>query len=135
MKFAFIPKAQYRIGQIIKVHGKPMRVESYTHTGKNVTVHTLEGAPRSGARVGAARPRGSPPDKPPPAPTPAAPRTAPSGRACTLHDPFIARRHRRRIPHAQQNAADLGLVSDLRRDDLQGHGIAERVRRADRLGT
>jgi hypothetical protein len=46
MKFAFIPKAQYRIGQIIKVHGKPMRVESYTHTGKNVTVHTLEGAPR-----------------------------------------------------------------------------------------
>jgi hypothetical protein len=46
MKFAFIPKAQYRIGQLIKVHGKPMRVESYTHTGKNVTVHTLEGAPR-----------------------------------------------------------------------------------------
>jgi len=46
MKFAFIPKAQYKIGQIITVHGKPMRVESYTHTGKNVTVHTLEGAPR-----------------------------------------------------------------------------------------
>lgn len=44
MKFAFIPKAQYRIGQIIKVHGKRMRVESYTHTGKNVTVHTLDGA-------------------------------------------------------------------------------------------
>ncbi len=44
MRFAFIPKAQYKIGQIITVHGKPMRVESYTHTGKNVTVHSLEGA-------------------------------------------------------------------------------------------
>ena len=42
MKFAFIPKAQYRIGQIIKVHGKPMRVESYTHTGKNVVVTTRD---------------------------------------------------------------------------------------------
>jgi hypothetical protein len=42
MKFAFIPKGQYKIGQIITVHGKLMRVESYTHTGKNVTVHTLE---------------------------------------------------------------------------------------------
>ena len=46
MKVAFIPKAAYRIGQVITVHGKPMRVESYTHTGKNVTVHSLEGAPR-----------------------------------------------------------------------------------------
>jgi hypothetical protein len=42
MKFAFIPKAKYTIGQIIIVHGKPMRVESYTHTGKNVTVTTLD---------------------------------------------------------------------------------------------
>jgi hypothetical protein len=46
MKFAYIPKANYRIGQIIQVLGKPMRVESYTHTGKNVTVHTLENALR-----------------------------------------------------------------------------------------
>jgi hypothetical protein len=46
MKFAFVPKDQYSIGQIITVHGQPMRVESYTHTGKNVTVHTLEGAPK-----------------------------------------------------------------------------------------
>lgn len=46
MKFAFIPKAQYCIGQIIEVHGKPMRIESYTHTGKNVVVHTLENAKR-----------------------------------------------------------------------------------------
>ena len=46
MKVAFIPKAAYRIGQVITVHGKPMRVESYTHTGKNVTVCTLPGAPR-----------------------------------------------------------------------------------------
>jgi hypothetical protein len=43
-KFAFIPKAAYKIGQLIQVHGKPMRVESYTHTGKNVIVHSLEGA-------------------------------------------------------------------------------------------
>jgi hypothetical protein len=46
MKFAFIPKANYTIGQIITVHGKPMRVESYTHTGKNVIVHSLENAPK-----------------------------------------------------------------------------------------
>lgn len=46
MKFAFIPKAQYHIGQIINVHGKPMRVESYAHTGKNVIVHSLENAVR-----------------------------------------------------------------------------------------
>jgi len=45
MKFAFIPKAQYSIGQIITVHGENMRVESYSHTGKNVIVHSLEGAP------------------------------------------------------------------------------------------
>ena len=46
MKFAFIPKAQYKIGQEITVHGKPIRVEYYTHTGKNVIVHTLENAPK-----------------------------------------------------------------------------------------
>ena len=44
MKFAYIPKAQYKIGQIVQVHGRKMRVESYTHTGKNVIVHTLENA-------------------------------------------------------------------------------------------
>lgn len=43
MKFAFIPKASYTIGQIITVHGKPMRVVSYTHTGKNVTVVSVSG--------------------------------------------------------------------------------------------
>lgn len=46
MRFAFIPKANYSIGQIIQVHGKPMRVESYSHTGRNVIVHSLESAPR-----------------------------------------------------------------------------------------
>jgi hypothetical protein len=46
MKFAFIPKGDYKIGQLVTVHGKFMRVESYTHTGKNVTVHTLKGAPK-----------------------------------------------------------------------------------------
>jgi len=42
MKFAYIPKAEYRIGQVIQVHGKPMRVESYTHTGKNLVATTLD---------------------------------------------------------------------------------------------
>jgi hypothetical protein len=46
MRFAFIPKAQYKIGQIIKVHGHSMRVESYTHTGRNVIVHSLENSPK-----------------------------------------------------------------------------------------
>ena len=46
MTFAFIPKSNYKIGQIITVHGEQMRIESYTHTGKNVTVCTLDGAPR-----------------------------------------------------------------------------------------
>jgi len=46
MKFAFISKANYTIGQIISVHGKPMRVESYLHTGRNVPVTTLYGAPK-----------------------------------------------------------------------------------------
>jgi hypothetical protein len=46
MRFAFIPKAQYKIGQIIQVHGRAMRVESYTHTGRNVIVCTLDGAPK-----------------------------------------------------------------------------------------
>ena len=47
MKFTFIPKADYHIGQVIDVagHGK-MRVESHSHTGKNVVLHTLEGAAR-----------------------------------------------------------------------------------------
>lgn len=40
MKFAFIPMGNYTIGQKIKVHGKTMIVESYTHTGKNVTVYS-----------------------------------------------------------------------------------------------
>tara|TARA_R110002126_G_scaffold148016_1_gene294083 strand:- start:108 stop:326 length:219 start_codon:yes stop_codon:yes gene_type:complete len=46
MTFAFIPKASYTIGQIITVHGESMRVESYTHTGENVTICTLPDAKR-----------------------------------------------------------------------------------------
>lgn len=46
MRFAFIPKAQYKIGQIIKVQGRDMRVESYTHTGRNVIACTLDKAPK-----------------------------------------------------------------------------------------
>ena len=46
MKFAFIPKGIYTIGQIIQWQGRKMRVESYSHTGKNVVACTLENAPR-----------------------------------------------------------------------------------------
>ena len=46
MRFAFIPKGQYRIGQVIEVQGRSMRVESYTHTGRNVIVCTLDNAPK-----------------------------------------------------------------------------------------
>ena len=42
MRFAFIPKAQYKIGQIIQVQGRKMRVESYTHTGRNVIACALD---------------------------------------------------------------------------------------------
>jgi len=46
MKFAFIPKGEYKIGQVLNVQGRDMRVESYSHTGKNVIVTTLERAPK-----------------------------------------------------------------------------------------
>lgn len=46
MRFAFIPKAQYSIGQIIEVQGRKMRVESYTHTGRNLIACTLDNAPK-----------------------------------------------------------------------------------------
>ena len=40
MKFAFIPKAKYSIGQIIQVHGRPMRVHQFTTLGKNILAIT-----------------------------------------------------------------------------------------------
>ena len=46
MKFSFIPKASYKIGQKIIVDGKRMRITSYSQTGKNVIAETLEGASR-----------------------------------------------------------------------------------------
>ena len=45
MKFVFIPKAQYRIGQVIHVQGRRAQVVRYSHTGRNVEVATLEGKP------------------------------------------------------------------------------------------
>jgi hypothetical protein len=39
MRFAFIPKAQYKIGQIIQVQGRAMRVESL---GRNVIACALD---------------------------------------------------------------------------------------------
>ena len=46
MKFAYIQKGNYRIGQTIDVQGKQMIVESYSHTGKNIIAHSLPGAHR-----------------------------------------------------------------------------------------
>lgn len=45
MKFAYVPKAQYTIGQVIKVHGRRAEVVKYAHTGRNIEVATLEGKP------------------------------------------------------------------------------------------
>jgi hypothetical protein len=45
MKFAFIPKGDYRIGQILEVQGRQCRVAEYSHTGKNVVVAPLTGRP------------------------------------------------------------------------------------------
>jgi hypothetical protein len=45
MKFAFVPKDPNRkIGDQLEVHGQMMRVESFSHTGKNVVAVSLEGA-------------------------------------------------------------------------------------------
>jgi len=46
MKIAFIEKSDYKIGQVIVVAGSKMVIESYTHTGKNVIVHSMPGAAR-----------------------------------------------------------------------------------------
>ncbi len=46
MRFAFVPKAQYKIGQVIRVHGKRAEVVSYAHTGRNIEVAMLEGKPQ-----------------------------------------------------------------------------------------
>lgn len=46
MKFAYIPKGAYRIGQVISVQGAPMQVESYSHTGRNLIVCSMPGALR-----------------------------------------------------------------------------------------
>ena len=44
MKIAHIPKADYRIGQKLTVLSLPVVVVAYSHTGRNIIVHTLEGA-------------------------------------------------------------------------------------------
>jgi len=46
MKFLFIPKADYTIGQIMQVHGQPMVIDSITHSCRNLIVHPLNGLPR-----------------------------------------------------------------------------------------
>ena len=46
MRFAFIPKGNYSIGDIITVHGEKMIVEGFAPSGKNLYAVTLKGAPK-----------------------------------------------------------------------------------------
>ena len=46
MRFYYLPKGEYKIGQLVEVGGHRMRVESYSHTGKNLIATTIQGAPR-----------------------------------------------------------------------------------------
>ena len=41
MKFAFIPKGEYLVGQVITVEGKQMRVEGRSCMGKNIVARSL----------------------------------------------------------------------------------------------
>lgn len=43
MRFAYIPKGRYKIGQRLNVLGKEVEIESYSHTGRNVIARTLPG--------------------------------------------------------------------------------------------
>tara|TARA_B100000795_G_scaffold189738_1_gene144473 strand:+ start:413 stop:610 length:198 start_codon:yes stop_codon:yes gene_type:complete len=45
MKFAFIPKEQYSIDQIIKVHGEKMRVESISTISNKLYAVSLKESP------------------------------------------------------------------------------------------
>ena len=44
MKIAYIPKGDYKIGQLITVGGRTLVIVGYTHTGRNVTAVTLPNA-------------------------------------------------------------------------------------------
>ena len=46
MRFAFIPKDNYKVGQIIQVHGASMCINSFTSSGRNLIVHSIGGTPR-----------------------------------------------------------------------------------------
>lgn len=46
MKFHYLPKGDYKIGQVVDVGGARMRVESYSHTGRNLVAVSMPGAPR-----------------------------------------------------------------------------------------
>lgn len=42
----FYPKAQFYIGQIITVQNKKLKIESYSHTGRNLIAKTLADSPQ-----------------------------------------------------------------------------------------
>ena len=46
MKFHYLPKGDYFIGQVVDVAGQRMRIESYSHTGRNLVAVSMPGASR-----------------------------------------------------------------------------------------
>lgn len=46
MKFYYLPKGDYKIGQHVEVAGRTLQIESYSHTGKNLVAVSLPGTPR-----------------------------------------------------------------------------------------
>lgn len=47
MKFAFVPVADYKLGQVIEVNGCLMRVESFTPAGRNFHASSIDETPAS----------------------------------------------------------------------------------------
>lgn len=43
MSFAFLPKGEYKIGQIIDVQGEKMQVVARSYTGKNIEAEYVSG--------------------------------------------------------------------------------------------
>lgn len=46
MKFHYLPRGDYKIGQVVDVAGQRMRIESYSHTGRNLIAASMPGASR-----------------------------------------------------------------------------------------
>ena len=45
MRFAFVPKSNYKVGQFIQVQGEAMCIDSFTNSGRNLIVKSLDDLP------------------------------------------------------------------------------------------